>query len=187
MKKKYFFFILIFTFLAQPNFSYHNQPLTHSLSLSFFIPLFILSLGAIFFGDLSTGIFNTLNISIHPIHFIEKNNLIFHLASNLTLIPLFFFILLIISPKFIKYNLFIRIFPSVLTNINLIWSSLIITIFNYSNVLLRYIDRGLLEIVTPYGLNVLFHYIAFRLELLSTGYLNHLLLPLILFITILLI
>ena len=96
----YSFKLLIFTFLAQPNFSYHNQPLTDSLSLSFFLPLFILSLGAIFFGDFSTAIFNTLNFSIHPIHFIEKNNLIFHLASNLTILPLLFFILLIISPKF---------------------------------------------------------------------------------------
>jgi NADH-ubiquinone oxidoreductase chain 5 len=176
--------LLIFTFLAQPNFTFSNQPLTHSLSLSFFIPLFTLSLGAIFFGDLSTGIFNTLDFSIHPSHFIEKNNLIFHLASNLTVVPLLFFLLLIISPKFINYSVFTFIFPSVLTNINLIWSALLLRIFNYSNVFLRYIDRGLLEILTPYGLNLFFHYLAYRLELLSTGYFNHLLLPLILFLII---
>jgi NADH-ubiquinone oxidoreductase chain 5 len=114
----YSFKLLIFTFLAQPNFSYHNQPLTDSLSLSFFVPLFILSLGAIFFGDFSTAIFNTLSFSIHPVHFIEKNNLIFHLASNLTIIPLIFFVLLIVSPKFFNFKFFTFIFPSVLTNIN---------------------------------------------------------------------
>ena len=47
------------TFLSLPNFSYHNAPVIHKLPLSFGIPLSILSIGAIIFGDLSSNILGT--------------------------------------------------------------------------------------------------------------------------------
>lgn len=179
----YSFKLLIMTFLSLPNFSYHNSPVLHSLPYSFFIPLSILSIGAIIFGDLSSnilGITSTLSIFIHPSHFLILDNLIFHLASNLTLIPLFFFFFLIFSPPF-----FINI-PSILNNFNFIYSSFIFTLLSYSNILLRYIDRGLFEIFTPYGFTLFFHYFAFRFEILSTGYFYHLLFPLIFFLSFIL-
>lgn len=173
----YSFKLLIMTFLSLPNFSYHNSPILHKLPLSFGIPLTFLSIGAIFFGDLSSnilGVTSTLSVFIHPSHFLLLENLIFHLASNLTLIPLFFFLFLIFSPKY-----YLNI-TNILPNFNLFNSIIIFNLLAYSNILLRYIDRGLLEILTPYGFTLLFHYLSYRLENLSTGYLYHLLLPLIL-------
>jgi NADH-ubiquinone oxidoreductase chain 5 len=177
--------LLIFTFLSKPNFSFHNSPLISPQPLFFIIPLTLLSLGAVIFGDLSInvlGITSTLSIFIHPSHFIELNSLIFNLATNLTLLPLFlFFIFLIFN---FKLN-FTYILPPFLNNINVIYHNFILTFLSYSNILLRYIDRGLLEILTPYGLTLFFNYLAYRLEILSTGYLYHLLLPLFILLSLL--
>jgi hypothetical protein len=41
---------------------------------------------------------------------------------------------------------------------------------NYGIIFNRYIDRGLLEFFGPTGLIRLFHYIAFHIELLATGF-----------------
>ena len=37
----------------------------------------------------------------------------------------------------------------------------------------RYWDRGLIEIMGPLGLERLFHFLTFNLELLATGFLPH--------------
>jgi NADH-ubiquinone oxidoreductase chain 5 len=43
--------LIIMTFLSRPNFSYHSAPITNSLTLSFIVPLSLLSIGAVIFGD----------------------------------------------------------------------------------------------------------------------------------------
>jgi len=44
---------------------------------------------------------------------------------------------------------------------------------NFSNVVFRYWDRGLVELIGPMGLVQLFHYLSFQLELLATGFIPH--------------
>jgi len=86
------------TFLSKPNFSFQNSPITHSFSLFFIIPLALLSLGAVVFGDLSSfqlGITSTSSLFIYPSFNgvgTLLNTLVF--CSFLTLIPLFLFLFL---------------------------------------------------------------------------------------------
>lgn len=56
---------------------------------------------------------------------------------------------------------------------NIAYHEIIIKYLKVSNIILRYWDRGLIEIMTPYGLVNLINYISFRLELLNTGYYLH--------------
>lgn len=44
---------------------------------------------------------------------------------------------------------------------------------NFSNIVFRYWDRGLVELLGPMGLVQLFHYLSFQLELLATGFIPH--------------
>jgi len=54
-------------------------------------------------------------------------------------------------------------------------------ILNFAIILHRYLDRGLIELIGPMGLVRLFHYYSFMLELLSTGFIVHYALIIILF------
>lgn len=42
-----------------------------------------------------------------------------------------------------------------------------------SNIIFRYFDRGLVELLGPYGIIKMFHYLAFKVELGSTGFIPH--------------
>ena len=44
---------------------------------------------------------------------------------------------------------------------------------NLSIYLFRYIDKGFLQLIGPIGINRLIHYISFKLELLSTNFILH--------------
>ena len=51
------------------------------------------------------------------------------------------------------------------------WS--ISSTFNTSISLYRYWDKGLLQIIGPFGINKVLHLLSFKLELLSTSYIIH--------------
>ncbi len=61
-----------------------------------------------------------------------------------------------------------------LVTFNLGFNRLVFYTFSISQYLLRYFDRGLLEVIFGgTGLSNLIHYLSFRLEILSTGYFYH--------------
>jgi hypothetical protein len=62
-----------------------------------------------------------------------------------------------------------------LATLNSLYNRLVFYTFSISQYLLRYFDRGLLEVIfggTGLGSNLI-HYLSFRLEILSTGYFYH--------------
>jgi hypothetical protein len=46
-------------------------------------------------------------------------------------------------------------------------------VFHFANVVFRYWDRGIVELLGPLGLVKLFHYSSFKLELIATGFIPH--------------
>ncbi len=187
--------LLILTFLSKPHYSLTIYSYIKDPEIFMGIPLFILSLGAIFFGYITHELFIGLGSEFY-------NNSIFIHPDNLRLfdgslsqgsilkyIPLLtlIFIISLLPLKNITKGL-ITTSPITLLNIknnNLWWNSRILNHFNifnhwimslgfnYSISLYRYWDKGLLQIIGPYGLYKILHYYSFKIELLSTGYILH--------------
>ena len=65
------------------------------------------------------------------------------------------------------------LYSSFLNHFNIYQHWIMHNTFNFSNVVFRYWDRGLVELLGPMGLVQLFHYLSFQLELLATGFIPH--------------
>lgn len=176
--------LFLFTFFSLPNFSYtiHHHIHIH-LNFPIILPLIILSIGAFLFGDLSSifPYFKFENILFKlPQHYIDLS----HNTFIFTLIPLFLYLFLHFG--FSLYNsqflwLFLEYLP--LDLLNRLYNRIIFFFFFISQYLLRYFDRGILEIfLGGTGINKLINYLSFRLELLSTGYFFHIYLFFFLFL-----
>jgi NADH-ubiquinone oxidoreductase chain 5 len=161
--------LFILTFYSKPNFNY-NIHLDSSLSPIFLFTISILSLGAIFFGYITHTMSYSSYLShifIHPQFNNFLDNLIFH--NILSLLPLFFFFYFIFpNSSFIwKGNI------NILQQFNIYYHYFIFYYLSFSNIILRYWDRGFIELFTPYGLISLFNYLSFRFELFNSSYLLH--------------
>lgn len=85
------------------------------------------------------------------------------------------------SPSFLTSNYFnhnlsssldiyFELYTSILNHFDIIQNKIINNGLNISIWVHRYLDRGLIEIFGPYGLLKLFHYLAFKQELLATAF-----------------
>ena len=167
--------LFIQVFLARPNII----PVP-DMSLPYVIPLIVLGLGALIFGDISQlAKFYTPALFLHPIHQpFSLDNLVYHLSTNYSLL------LLLFPPLFLFFRLEIPLpWLNPLIFSDWLLKSIIHFFFSISNILFRYFDRGALEL-SSYGLTKWISFISFKLDLLSSSYILHLLFPLILFLTL---
>ena len=180
--------LLILTFLSKPHFSLKMNHFISDPNLYILIPLFLLNLGAIFFGylfnDLFLGLgsnFYSNSLFIHPDHLRLFDGLFSNNSNQYKIIPLlsliFILFLLPYSKKSIirthiqgkkNYNQ-----TRILNHFNILQLYLIHGFLNLSIYLFRYIDKGFLQFIGPIGINKLIHYISFKLELLSTNFILH--------------
>ena len=161
--------LFIMTFYSKPNFNY-NIHLDSSLSPIFLFTIAILTLGAILFGFLTQTLLYTSLLShifIHPSH----NNLLDNLLFNniLSIIPILLFLLFILPHNILSWKGNINI----LHQFNIYYHYFIFYYLSFSNIILRYWDRGFLELLTPYGLINLLNYLSFNIESFNTGNLLH--------------
>lgn len=210
--------LMIMTFFSEPHFSNNIIKTIHDPSLYMYIPLFILGLGAAFFGYLAHEVFLGMGSTFYsqalffhpanPVGLLDGSfspNSIYVTALKylplttllilLTLLPLTY------NPS--KYSshsipqtssnssltssgipsllpssptLWYRTFglPSTtLNHFNIYYYWFLVNILTLSAIINRYLDRGLLELLGPLGLVRLFHYYAFKLELLATAFIPH--------------
>ena len=164
------------------------------------IPLFILSVGAAFFGFITHELFLGLGSTFYQ-------QALFTHPSNLTMLdgplsppsllkflpPATLLILLTLIPiskplrqlSPLPYTLTsaftnttpryhsLSIYTSFLNHINIYQYWIMHNTLNFGNQVFRYWDRGLVELLGPMGLVQLFHYYSFKLELLATGFIPH--------------
>lgn len=72
-------------------------------------------------------------------------------------------------PIIIKNKSNLSIYTSILNHFNVYYHWVIYNVIMFGNTVLRYWDRGLVELIGPMGLVKLIHHLAFIIELLSTG------------------
>ena len=190
---------IIQTFISKPNFPFtliYNN-IIKDPNIFMLIPLIQLTIGSIFFGYLSHEIFQGIgsNIYFNSI-FIHPNNIAIIDGSmissisdlkSIKFIPIITLLIFITLQPFKnsinnirdaystnnknKNNIKKIICYNVLTvnhfniyNVNVIYYS-----FKISNLILRYWDRGLVEIMGPQGIQKIIHPIAFMIELFISG------------------
>lgn len=186
----YSFRLIFLVFLTIPNgpkLSYLNS---HEANLAVIIPLFLLSLFSIFFGYLASDLYTGLgsnflgnSIFMHPnnIFIIEAE---FSLSSIIKLLPL---ILTIIGS--LTAVLLYSFFPYILVDItdlsigrklysflngkyyfDVIYNHYIITTgLNLSYNISKYLDRGVIELVGPYGVSSSFTNLGVKISKLDDG------------------
>ena len=169
------------------------------------IPLLLLNLGAIFFGYLTHELFLGLgstfyssSLFIHPDH-IRLLDGTFSQFSYLKYLPLTtLFILFSLFPfnKSFKNNIIrneglqgikFSNLSRILIHFNILQQYILHSSFNFSIHLYRYWDKGLLQILGPYGIARFIHYISFNFEFLATGFILHYALIMLSYLFILLI
>lgn len=79
----------------------------------------------------------------------------------LSILPILFFFILILP----IFNFHWKGSINILHSFNIYYHYLILFYFHLSNLLLRFWDRGLIELFSPYGLVNFLNYFSFRLEL----------------------
>ena len=161
--------LFIMTFYNKPNFSF-NISVDYIIPKLFIFTIFILTLGSILFGYLTSNLpyISYLNtIFIHPKNNHLLDNLIFH--NILSLLPILIFLIFILPIFNIKWkgNL------NILNSFNIYYHYIILKYIKLSNIILRYWDRGLIEILTPYGLINLINYLSYLLELFNSSFYLH--------------
>jgi NADH:ubiquinone oxidoreductase subunit 5 (subunit L)/multisubunit Na+/H+ antiporter MnhA subunit len=148
--------LFIFTFYTKPNFSY-NIYLDTNIPFFFLFPISILALGAVIFGYFTQNLpYSTVvHLFTHPTHNHLLDNLTFH--NILSLLPLIAFFIFIIPFFNIEWKGNINI----LHNFNVYYHYVLLHYLTFSNIILRYWDRGFIEIFTPYGLLNLLNYLSY--------------------------
>lgn len=194
--------LMILTFLSAPHYPHTVLEMIAEPSKSMLIPLYILGAGAAFFGFVTHELFLGLGSTFyqqalftHPSHLILLDGSLAPIPSSLSFlkyIPLAtLLILLTIIPisksitmrtgtgtglrklNIIPHTHNLSYYTGFLNHFNIYNHWIIHNTFNFSISVFRYWDRGLVELLGPFGLVKLFHYLAFRLELLATGFIPH--------------
>lgn len=180
--------LLILSFLSAPNMNFVVLKNIHDPVSFMYIPLFLLGLGAAFFGyltnDLFLGMGNTFyfqSLFFHPIN-ISLLDGSFN-ESYLKYLPLLTcFILLSIVPLFYSNSFSspsslplpsLYLLPTALNQLNTIYWWFLINIISLSSFINRYLDRGLFELFGPLGLIRFFNFYSFNLELYATAFIPH--------------
>ena len=187
--------LIILTFISEPHFP---RTMIHTImepSLLMSIPLGLLALGSAFFGylthELFLGIGNTFYqqaLFTHPNH-TALQDAPFAPASILKYLPpMTLQILLTLFPQIstntntntntIKINKTSNIIDPLrstgfLNFFNIFNHWIMFSVLRYAVILHRYFDKGLVELIGPMGLVRFFHYQAFQLEELATGFIPH--------------
>lgn len=174
--------LFLFTFYSKPNFSY-NISLDYKIPFIFTQTISILCIGAIIFGYLTHILpySDLIHLFTHPKHNHFLDNLIFH--NILSILPIILFFIFILPIQNINWVGSINILHS----FNVYYHYVILFYLKLSNIILRYWDRGLIEILTPYGLVNLINYVSFRLEIQNTSFYLHYLFNIFLILIFLLI
>jgi NADH-ubiquinone oxidoreductase chain 5 len=183
--------VLFLTFLANPNGPVVNYKHAHEGDIYMSLPLIILAVFSIFFGYITKDIFIGLgsdffadnSIFIHPTHEIMIDTE-FAVPVLYKLLPLIFTISLsalaiifsefipkfLISFKFSKlgYNIFgffnQRFFIELLYNKYITGK-----VFEYGGQTTKFLDKGILEELGPYGLEKNFVNLSYNISSLNTG------------------
>lgn len=180
--------LLILSFFSAPHFPKVVLNTIHDPTSFMYIPLFLLGLGAAFFGyltnDLFLGMGNTFylqSLFFHPanIGLLDGS----FSSSSLKYLPLVTLLLLLTLLPLSYSNSFrspsplplpsLYLVPTALNQFNTLYWWLLINILSLSSLINRYLDRGLFELFGPFGLIRFFHYYAFKLELLATAFIPH--------------
>lgn len=186
----------ILSFISKPHFNnklvkYIQDP----LDLPSLIVLISLSFAAIFSGYLTQDIFLGFGNEIfsnslftHPNHFRQFDGTLseFTFLKLIVSQPLIILLTIIPFSNQIK-NIPTTIFsiPTSFTPVPLYWNTRILTHFNIfyhwimhnslnnSILLYRYFDKGLLQLIGPFGIFRFLNYITFKIEQLATGFILH--------------
>jgi NADH-ubiquinone oxidoreductase chain 5 len=186
--------VMMMVMLNRPNFP--KTILNYVIDSNYLktLPLLFISIGAVTFGYLfhelflaygSTFYFNA--IFIHPITLSSTLDAQFggSLLALVSILFLFFISILFFISPFSRYyfnspiitpsyeaHKFTNIFNSFNHN-DVINHWIMYRYLLLSNILYRYIDKGLLELFGPIGGKNLLHFFGFSIELLSTGFIPH--------------
>jgi len=180
--------ILILTFLGTPNGPLSNYKSSHEPSYIMSYPLIILGIFSIFFGYIFKDLFVGLGTDffINSLFMIPQHVNILDAEFSL---PLFYKLLPVILSLFGAFLAFIiyYIFPMYFYNFILKYKSFITLFangywldsiyekiflyntFNFANITNKIIDRGIIEIIGPYGLTNLFSVGINKLSKLDSG------------------
>jgi NADH-ubiquinone oxidoreductase chain 5 len=183
--------VLYLTFLTNPNGPLVNYKQVHEADLFMSLPLVILSLFSIFFGYITKDIFIGVasdffidnSLFIHPTHEILLDTE-FAIPVIFKLLPLLFTILLSIlsiaiyefNPKLLVYFKFSKIGYNIYSFFNLrflieLFYNKYITdlILNLGSNLLKNIDKGVVELLGPFGLEKSLFNLSKNISSLNTG------------------
>ncbi len=183
--------VLYLTFLSNPNGPIVNYNNAHEGNIFMNLPLIILAILSIFFGYISKDIFIGIGtgfyidnaIFIHPIHEIVLDTefavpLIFKLLPLLLTITLSFIFLLYteIYSKYIMYFKYSKVGYNIFSLLNqrffieLFYNRYISnTIFKLGGQTTKVLDKGSVEYIGPYGLEISLLFISNRISKLDTG------------------
>ena len=186
--------LIYFVFISKTNNSKIIMSQVHDAPFAMALPLIVLGFGSIFSGyllkDLMIGpgaITFSNTIFVHPTHFkgIESE----FIPLTLKLLPVFcsiagvifclilnkFFSMLLLKLKMSKIGKFLFFFLSkkwFFDNVYNHYISRSILLFGHKYSF-KLIDRGLLELLGPFGLQNLMFLISKKIQLLQTGYIYH--------------
>lgn len=193
--------MIIMTFLSKPHFPLTLIHLIREPKVTMLIPQFLLSLGSAMFGYFTQDLFLGLGSSfylqaifIHPNHVslqdgemsessIQKYVPLFTLLLLQLTIPYSFkdvknttcqsnFEIIQISSLYKKkMTINISQYTSILNHFNLFTHWIIFYFLKLGQIILRYWDRGFVEIQGPQGLIKQIHHLSFLFEQLASGYL----------------
>jgi NADH-ubiquinone oxidoreductase chain 5 len=186
----YSFRLLCLVFLTVPNGNKNDYNNSHEANLSVIIPLLILSLFSIFFGYIFSDLFigmgtnffgNSLYIKPNNISLIDTE---FSINSIIKLLPVILSITCAILAFFLyhyNYNFIIDLssnkhgqkiykFLNGKYLIDIIYNKFIIYNFLIMGYFIsKYLDRGFIEMVGPFGLSTNFYSFSTKLSKLDTG------------------
>ncbi len=191
--------MIIMTFLSRPHFPSTQIHLISEPTLTMQIPQFILSLGSAMFGYLAQDLFQGLGstfysqaIFTHPNHVSLQDGSMSN-GGMLKYIPLQTLLLLQLAipynlrkkerlnesnvidntHSYILYNEIprnISQYTSILNHFNIFTHWVIFNFLKLGQIILRYWDRGLVEIFGPQGLVKIIHHLSFLIEQLASGH-----------------
>ena len=183
--------VLYLTFITNPNGPITNYKLAHESNLYMSLPLSILALFSIFYGyitkdmfiGLGSSFFSDNSLFIHPINEIMLNTefavpifykllplLLTILLTILFLIISEFYPSLLISFKFSKFGYNLFSFLNQRFTIELFYNKFITdTILKLGGQTTKFLDKGFIELVGPYGLEKALYTLSVSLSKLDTG------------------
>jgi NADH-ubiquinone oxidoreductase chain 5 len=183
--------VLFLTFLTNPNGPVINYKHAHEGNIYMSLPLIILAIFSIFFGYITKDIFIGLgsdffadnSLFIHPMHEIMIDTefavpvlykllpLIFTISLSVIAIILSEFVpKLLINFKFTRFGYNIFGFFNQRFFVELLYNKFITgKVFEYGGQTTKFLDKGILEELGPYGLEKNFVNLSYNISSLNTG------------------